>query len=91
MTVDVIVFALSVAMLRAGAEVGTAPRVVFSSPARFCLPVRCLPRESTSLPASATISIAQATPHLRLPSTDMSEQVCMMPPALTVLVVMPVL
>jgi len=62
-TIDVIVFALSVAMLRAGAEVGMAPRVVFSLPTRFCLPARCLPRESTSLPASVTISITQATPH----------------------------
>jgi len=38
MTVDVIVFALSVVTLHAGAEVGTAPRVVSSLPARFHLP-----------------------------------------------------
>jgi len=90
-TIDMIVFALRVATLHAGAEAGMAPRVVFSSPARFCLPARCLPRESASLPSSATISIARATLHPQLPSTDMSERVCTTPPMLTVLVVMPML
>lgn len=91
-TVDVIVFALSVVTLRVGAEAGwTTPRLVFSSPARFRLPARCLPKECASLPSSATISIARATPRPRLPSTDMSERVRTIPPALTVLVVTPVL
>ena len=91
-TVDVIVFALRGAVtLRAGAEAGTAPRLLFSSPARFRLPARCLLGESASPPSSATISIARATPRPRPPSTDMSERVRTTPPALTVLVVTPVL
>ena len=90
-TVNMIVFALSVVTLHTGAEAGTAPRVVFSLPAHFRLPAQCLPRESASLPSSAMISIAWAMPHPRLPLTDMSEQVHTMPPALTVLVVTPVL
>jgi hypothetical protein len=91
-TVEVIVFALSVARPRVGAEAGwTAPQLAFSSPARFRLPARCLPGECACPPSSATTSIARATPRPRLPSTDMSERVRTTPPALTVLVVTPVL
>ena len=93
-TVDAIVFklALGTAILREDAEDARAPRT-FSSRARFRLLARCLRRECAPPPApsSARISIACATPGLRCPSIDMSEHVHMTPPALTVLVMTPML
>lgn len=95
--VDVITFALMGATLTlrvaAGAEaLGTAARLLLSSHARFRLRARCLLLgESASPPSSATISIARATPRPRPPSTDSKERVRTTPPALTVLVVTPVL
>jgi hypothetical protein len=95
-TVDVIVFKLAhgLTMPRAGAEDATAPRT-FSSNARFRLLARCFKLRGECAPppapSSARISIARATPRPRRPSIDMSERVRTTPPALTVLVVTPVL
>jgi hypothetical protein len=95
-TVDVIVFALgavAIPPLCAGAEDAMAAPVPFSSRARLCLPAaaRCLPWYGPSSPSSLRTSIARATPRPRRPSTVMSERARTMPPALTVLVVTPVL
>jgi len=91
-TVDVIVFAVgAVILLCAGAEDAMAPRPPFSSRVRFCLPPRRLSGDDPSSPSSLRTSIARATPRPRSPSTAMSERVRTMPPALTVLVVTPVL
>jgi hypothetical protein len=92
-TVDVIVFAVGAGMLLlcVGAEDAMAP-LPFSSRARFCLSARCFPGYGpSSPPSSLRTSIARATPRPRRPSTVMSERARTMPPALTVLVVMPVL
>ena len=92
-TVDVIVFALGVAgilELCVGAEDAMAAPRPFSSRARACLPTaRRFPGNGPSSPSSLRTSIARATPRPRRPSTIMSERVRTMPPALTVLVVMP--
>jgi hypothetical protein len=95
-TVDVIVFALgavAIPPLCAGAEDAMAAPVPFSSRPRLCLPAaaRCLPWYGPSSPSSLRTSIARATPRPRRPSTVMSERARTMPPALTVLVVTPVL
>jgi hypothetical protein len=93
-TVDVIVFAAAgtgMLLLCVGAEDAMAP-LPFSSRVRFCLSARCLPEnDPSSPPSSLRTSIARATPRPRPPLADMSERVRTMPPALTVLVVMPVL
>ena len=77
-------------LLCAGAEDAMAPRPI-SSRLRFCLPVRHLVINGPSSPSSLRTSIARATPRPRRPSTVMSERVRTTPPALTVLVVIPVL
>jgi hypothetical protein len=92
-TVDVIVFAAvgaGMLLLCVGAEDAMAP-LPFSSRPRFCLSARCLPWDPSSPPSSLRTSIARATPRPRPPLAVMSERVRTMPPALTVLVVMPVL
>jgi hypothetical protein len=91
-TVDVIVFAVGATILLcAGAEDAMAPRPILSSRVRFCLPARRLSGNGPSSPSSLRTSIARATPRPRSPSIAMSERVRTMPPALTVLVVTPVL
>jgi hypothetical protein len=92
-TVDVIVFAAvgtAAILLCVGAEDAMAPRPTFSSRVRLCLPARRLSGDGPSSPSSLRTSIARATPRPRSPSA-MSERVRTMPPALTVLVVTPVL
>ena len=94
-TVDVIVFAVGAAgilELCVGAEDAMAAPRPFSSRPRACLlAARCFPGNGPSSPSSLTTSMARATPRPRRPSTIMSERVRTTPPALTVLVVTPVL